>query len=172
MEGYFRFCICRIFPIHYSLARYRKRNPNPRVVFIPMSQKYSNWRDYQEAAAAVFRDLRCNADVEKTVKGARGEHKIDVYVTFTKFAHECCWIVECKLWSKPVPREVVHTLCSKVQDIGADRGVIFSESGFQEGAVRSKYSADPQVSIVQQVVTVTANRSQPWLSPNVFPLCA
>ena len=37
---------------------------------------------------------------------------------------------------------------------------------------RSKYSADPQVSIVQQVVTVTANRSQPWLSPNVFPLCA
>ena len=27
--------------------------------------------------------------------------------------------------------------------------------------VRSKYSADPQVSIVQQVVTVTANRSQP-----------
>ena len=99
-----------------------------------MSPKYSNWRDYQEAAAAVFRDLRCNADVEKTVKGARGEHKIDVYVTFTKFAHECCWIVECKLWSKPVPREVVHTLCSKVQDIGADREVIFSESGFQEGA--------------------------------------
>ena len=38
-------------------------------------------------------------------------------------------------------------------------------------AVRSKYSADPQVSIVQQVVTVTANRSQPWLSPNIFPLC-
>ena len=37
--------------------------------------------------------------------------------------------------------------------------------------VRSKYSADPQVSIVQQVVTVTANRSQPWLSPNVVPLC-
>ena len=37
--------------------------------------------------------------------------------------------------------------------------------------VRSKYSADPQVSIVQQVVTVTANKSQPWLSPNVFPLC-
>ena len=37
--------------------------------------------------------------------------------------------------------------------------------------VRPKYSADPQVSIVQQVVTVTANRSQPWLSPNVFPLC-
>ena len=31
-------------------------------------------------------------------------------------------------------REVVHTLYSKVQDIGADRGVIFSESGFQEGA--------------------------------------
>ena len=43
--------------------------------------------------------------------------------------------------------------------------------GFPFRRVRSKYSADPQVSIVQQVVTVTANRSQPWLSPNVFPLC-
>ena len=41
----------------------------------------------------------------------------------------------------------------------------------QSVGVRSKYSADRQVSIVQQVVTVTANRSQPWLSPNVFPLC-
>ncbi len=49
------------------------------------------------------------------------------------------------------------------------------QAGLRSGTVpmpvRSKYSADPQVSIVQQVVTVTANRSQPWLSPNVFPLC-
>ena len=47
-----------------------------------------------------------------------------------------------------------------------------AEASARRDPVRSKYSADPQVSIVQQVVTVTANRSQPWLSPNVFPLCA
>ena len=35
--------------------------------------------------------------------------------------------------------------------------------------VRSKYSADPQVSIVQQVVTVTANRSQALVEPQCFP---
>ncbi len=35
-------------------------------------------------------------------------------------------------------------------------------------AVRSKYSADPQVAVVQQVVTVMANRSQPWFRP-MFP---
>ena len=37
------------------------------------------------------------------------------------------------------------------------------------GGVRSKYSADPQVSIVQQVVTVTANRSQALVEPQCFP---
>ena len=53
-----------------------------------------------------------------------------------------------------------NTLRARIQDIARNCD-----------PVRSKYSAEPQVSIVQQVVTVTANRSQPWLSPNVFPLC-
>ena len=35
--------------------------------------------------------------------------------------------------------------------------------------VRSKYSADRQVSIVQQVVTVTTNRSQALVEPQCFP---
>ena len=59
---------------------------------------------------------------------------------------------------KPADANFAYLLAHLKSDLGLDR-------------VRSKYSADPQVSIVQQVVTVTANRSQPWLSPHVFPLC-
>ena len=99
-----------------------------------MSPPYSDWREYQEAAARVFRQLRCHAEVDKTIEGARGPHNVDVYVTFHKFGHECRWIVECKLWSTPVTRAEVLTLHSIVQNTGADRGVIFSESGFQSGA--------------------------------------
>ena len=99
-----------------------------------MNPRYKNWRDYQEAVAEVFRKLGCSAEVDKTVTGARGSHKIDVYVTFEKFGHECCWIIECKLWSKPVDKSVVQTLHNIVQNIGADRGLIFSETGFQSGA--------------------------------------
>ena len=69
-----------------------------------------------------------------TVSGARSTHAVDVYVSFRQFGQECRWIVECKLWSKPVTKETVHALRDRVDDLGADRGVIFSESGFQEGA--------------------------------------
>ena len=58
----------------------------------------------------------------------------------------------------PADANFAYLLAHLKSDLGLDRA-------------RSKYSADPQVSIVQQVVTVTANRSQPWLSPNVSPLC-
>ena len=99
-----------------------------------MSPKYGNWLEYQEAAAEVFRELGCRAEVEKTITGARGKHKIDVYVTFPQFGYDCRWIVECKLTSRPVEKKEVLNLQGIVQDVGADRGFIFCESGFQSGA--------------------------------------
>lgn len=99
-----------------------------------MSLKYGNWREYQYAVAEVFRNLGCNAEVDKTVTGARGSHNIDVYVTFEKLGQVCKWIVECKLTSRPVTRSVVQTVHNIVQNVGADRGLIFCENGFQSGA--------------------------------------
>ena len=104
------------------------------VGYFLMSPTYGNWREYQEAVAEVFRKLGCKAEVDKTVMGARGPHEIDVYVTFQKFGRECNWVIQCKLWSRPVDKSVVQTLQSIVQNIGADRGVIFTENGFQSGA--------------------------------------
>ena len=107
-----------------------------------MSPQYRDWREYQEATARVFRQLGCHAEVDKTIEGTRGTHDIDVYVTFHKFGHECRWIVECKLWSTPVTKAEVLTLHSIVQNTGADRGVIFSESGFQSGAHTATQNAN------------------------------
>jgi hypothetical protein len=99
-----------------------------------MNSIYRDWRDYQEAVAAVFREQGCTARVEARVAGARGEHLIDVYVTFRQHGVECRWVVECKLWKKRVEKEKVLTLKSIVEDVGADRGIIFCENGFQAGA--------------------------------------
>lgn len=99
-----------------------------------MNLKHENWREYQEAVARAFRELGCSAEVDKTVTGARGWHDIDVYVTFEKFGYDCRWIIECKRWTNPVPKSVVHTFYSIVQNVGADRGLIFAENGFQSGA--------------------------------------
>ena len=54
-----------------------------------MSPKYRSWQDYQETAAAVFRNLGRTADVDKTESGARGNHKVDVYVSFQQFGQQC-----------------------------------------------------------------------------------
>ncbi len=114
--------------------------------FFQVSRTYKNWCEYQEAVAEVFRKLGCKADVDKTVTGARGPHEIDVYVTFEKFGYECHWIIQCKLWSKRVDKSVVHTLRSIVQDTGADRGLIFTEKGYQSGA----YTAAKNTNVLLQ----------------------
>lgn len=95
---------------------------------------YSNWREYQEATAAVFRRLGCDAVVEFQAQGVRAKHDIDVYVSFLRQSIKCTWIIECKLWKNRVPKEKVLALKSIVDDLGADRGIIFSEAGFQPGA--------------------------------------
>ena len=82
------------------------------------------------------------------------------------------------LWATLKCAHAAHRIHRQVANLGTQRALRrpgalhrLVPTARRADLVRSKYSADPQVSIVQQVVTVTANRSQPWLSPNVFPLC-
>lgn len=103
----------------------------PREVLL----KFSDWRAYQNEVAAFFRRQGCNAEVEKIVQGVRAKHEVDVHVKFYRSGIECTWVVECKLWKTKVPKEKVMALKSIVDDVGADRGIIVSEKGFQSGAL-------------------------------------
>lgn len=95
---------------------------------------YTDWRGYQEATAEVFRRLGCNAQVDFRVDGVRATHDIDVYATFLRSGILCTWVIECKLWKTRVPKEKVLALKSLIEDLGADRGIIVSEAGFQPAA--------------------------------------
>ncbi|HGY5183712.1 TPA: restriction endonuclease [Citrobacter braakii] len=95
---------------------------------------YADWRVYQEATADVFRRLGCNTLVDYRAKGVRAAHDIDVYATFLRSGILCTWVIECKLWKTRVPKEKVLALKSLIDDLGADRGIIVSEAGFQPGA--------------------------------------
>lgn len=44
-------------------------------------------------------------------------------------------LVECKRYRAPVDREKVQALLSKMQSVGAQKGILFSTSGFQSGAI-------------------------------------
>lgn len=92
------------------------------------------WKEYQEKVATLFRRLGCSAKVDATIQGARGKHNIDVWVEFNKFGYAIKWCVECKYWKNNVSKDKVLTLQGIVQDVGADRGFIVTEKGFQSGA--------------------------------------
>src|ERR1700723_1013967 len=97
----------------------------------------TDWKEYQEEAALFFRSLGCEATVDAFVQGARASHKVDVWVCFDRFGLKIVWVFECKFWKRAIGKEKVMALKAIVDDIGADRGVILSERGFQSGAMRA-----------------------------------
>lgn len=92
-----------------------------------------NWRNYQQATAEFFRSLGYDTKIEEKLEGIRGQHNVDVVVRFRKNAFSCIWLVECKLWSSNIPKEKVLAFQSIIEDVGADKGIILSEKGFQSG---------------------------------------
>src|SRR5688572_30087925 len=104
-----------------------------------------DWKDYQEEAASFFRSIGLNASTDASVKGVRTSHNIDVLVKSVHAGFDITWIVECKHWKTRVSKLHVLALREIVQDIGADRGILLSEEGFQSGAVEAATLTNVQV---------------------------
>jgi restriction system protein len=68
------------------------------------------------------------------VFGVRTTHDIDVFVRSHHVGFDVVWIVECKHWGRRVDKLHVLALREIVTDLGADRGILLSEAGFQSGA--------------------------------------
>lgn len=65
-----------------------------------------------------------------------GTYQIDVKATFDTFGGaKIIVLAECKRYKTPVKREKVELLYNRLQSIGAHKGIIFSTSGFQLGAI-------------------------------------
>jgi hypothetical protein len=117
----------------------------------------SDWREYQEEIAELFRSLGCHADVEKRVKGARAFHTIDVWVEFAHFGLEHHWGVECKNWKRPVTKEKVLAFKSVIDDVGAERGIFVAESGFQPGAWQAASFTNMDLTTLDDLKKITTS---------------
>ncbi len=95
----------------------------------------SSWSEYQELAAAAFADMGYAVTVDGGLQGARAVHRVDVTVRFSKWGINHLWIVECKYQRRRVTKSAVEALKSIVLDVGADRGILLSEAGFQPAAL-------------------------------------
>lgn len=81
------------------------------------------------------------------LRGGAGEYVIDAVAKFKIFeGAEIAVLVECKKLKRPVERDVVMILKSKMQDTGSHKGIIFSTSGFQRGAI--EYAAKQGIALI------------------------
>lgn len=106
----------------------------------------ADWKDYQEEAATFFRTLGMTASTDANLQGVRTQHAVDVVVDIDLAGFSVRWIVECKRWRSPVSKLHVLALREIVSDLGADRGVILCETGFQSGAHEAAQFTNVQVS--------------------------
>lgn len=94
------------------------------------------WERYQHQAADLLRELGFTAEVNDPLQAPNGVvHRVDVSARIALAGVSVLWVVECKLWNRAVPKEKVSALKDIVNDLGADRGLLMSEKGFQSGAV-------------------------------------
>jgi len=113
----------------------------------------TTWKDYQGEVACFFRSLGLDASTDVTAKGVRTTHAIDVLVKCQHVGFEIIWLVECKYWKERVSKLHVLALREIVADIGADRGILLSESGFQSGAIEAANLTNVQVTSLAEVRT-------------------
>jgi restriction system protein len=72
----------------------------------------------------------------EVIEGSDGEYEIDVTAKFTVLdGAEIKVLIECKHYKRSVDRDKVMILNQKLQSTGAHKGMIFTTSKFQRGAV-------------------------------------
>ena len=104
--------------------------------------------------SAAEQGLPIKATPQGIVSGAGGDYSIDVLLESTLFGASLLVLVECKHQRRPVERDELIVLEGKLRDVGAHKGMLFSTSGFQSGAI--KYAA------AHGIATVTVVSGQ-WL---------
>jgi restriction system protein len=111
----------------------------------------TDWADYQEETANFFRSMGLEAKTNAPIKGVRTSHNIDVAVRSKHVGFDLIWLVECKLWKTAVSKLHVLALREIVSDIGADRGIIMAEKGFQSGALEAAQLTNVQLTSLAEL---------------------
>lgn len=99
--------------------------------------KDSDWFQFQENICEHFLSIGAEAKTNVTVAGVRTNHDIDILVKTKFLGEDLTWVIEAKKWKHKVNKLQVLGLRTIVDDIGADRGFIISEVGFQSGAIEA-----------------------------------
>lgn len=99
--------------------------------------KYYDWSAFEAFVKDLYEgdgDVAVERNViEKDRYGATRE--TDVKITRRTRFQKLVTLVECKRWKEPVTRARVDVLAASMDALGANSGVLFTTTGFEEGAI-------------------------------------
>jgi hypothetical protein len=96
----------------------------------------NNWKALELMVAGILQEIGFNPVIrQKRIDLVRGYVNADVYAEDNTQTPKIIYLCECKHWSSKVPKTVIHSFRTVMQDFGANYGFIISEKGFQKGAI-------------------------------------
>lgn len=102
-------------------------------------------RRWVESAAGALSEF--SSTHRETLQGSDGEYEIDIVVRFQALQTPFLVLVECKRHGRAIERDVVQVLNDRVRSVGANKGILFSTSKFQSGAV--EYAEKHGIALIQ-----------------------
>lgn len=72
---------------------------------------------------------------QEKIPGTEGDYVFDVTARFEALGVDFLVLIECKRQTRSIKRHFVQVLSDKMRSVGAQKGIIFSTSNFQSGAI-------------------------------------
>lgn len=113
------------------------------------------WYQFQESICNHFNSIGARAETNISVQGVRTTHDIDILVKTKFLGQNILWIVEAKKWNHKVNKLHVLALRTIIDDIGADKGFIISEKGFQSGAIEASKDSNVSLTTLSELIDQT-----------------
>jgi hypothetical protein len=130
---------------YYQDKSYKKKMHKDIKMYNIFKDTPENWKDLQVKVSQIFGDLGYNCEVEKDLETVRGKVNVDVYAENIIDSPSSIIIAECKNWSTNIPKSVVHSFRTIINDFGANYGIIISKNGFQKGAYEAANNSNIQL---------------------------
>lgn len=116
-------------------------------------EKLIDWQDFERFVAELYSDsdeVLVQHNVTEQGKST-AKRQIDVLVTQKTKLHTIKTVIECKLWKKPVDRQVIDVLSATVEDLNANKGAIFTTKGYEQGAIEYAKHKNIDIFIVRDI---------------------
>lgn len=131
------------------------------------------WKKFEKLVSAVHvaRSEGAKVTYDDKIVGKRSgrERQIDISIRFEHSFYTYFVVIECKDYKSAVPISDVEAFKTKLEDVGADKGVIVSSNNFQKGAIETAKAHNIELFTLEEEHSNWINRLREFSFSVPFP---